>query len=49
MKSVGPGGGSGFILKNCREQLVRPVYDLMKCLLSTGKVPKEWKRAKIKK
>ncbi len=46
-KVTWPNGVSGFILKECRKQLIEPVYDIIKCSLSTGRVPKEWKRAGI--
>ncbi len=36
-KAIGPDGVSGFILKDCRNQLVRLVYDIIKCSISTGK------------
>ncbi len=44
-KATEPDGVSSFILKECRKQLIEPVYDIIKCSLSTGRVPKEWKRA----
>ena len=46
-KAVGPDGISGQILKECKNQLIDPIYDLIKCSVQTGKVPKEWKRADI--
>ncbi len=46
-KAMGPDGISGFILKECRKQLMEPVFDIINCSLKTGRVPKEWKRAKI--
>ncbi len=46
-KAIGPDGVSGFILKECRNQLVEPAYDIIKCSVSTGKVPKEWRRAEV--
>ncbi len=35
-KAIGPDGVSGFILKECRNQLVGPIYDIIKCSVSTG-------------
>ncbi len=46
-KAIGPDGVSGLILKECRNQLVGPIYDIIKCSVSTGKVPREWKRAEV--
>ena len=46
-KALDPDGVSGFILKECRNQLVVPIYDIIKCSIVTGKVPREWKRADI--
>ena len=46
-KANGPDKVSGHILKECRHQLIKPVHDIIKCSLETGKVPKEWKRADI--
>ncbi len=46
-KATGPDGVSGFILKECRKQLIEPLFDIIKCSLSTGRVPKEWKREDI--
>ena len=46
-KAVGPDGVSGYILKECRNELVRPIYDIIKCSITTGTVPKEWRRAEV--
>ncbi len=44
-KATGPDSVSGFILKECRKQFTEPVYVTIKCSLSTGRMPEEWKRA----
>ena len=46
-KAIGPDGVSGHIIKECREQLIEPIYDIIKCSIETGEVPTEWKRADI--
>ena len=46
-KAMGPDGVSGWILKECREQLMEPIWDIVNSSLKEGKVPKEWKRANI--
>ena len=34
-------------MKDSRQEMVEPIYDIIKFSLKTGKVPKEWKRADI--
>ena len=46
-KAMGPDGVSGCILKACREELVEPIYDIIKYSLASGTVPVEWKRAEV--
>ena len=46
-KAMGPDGVSGWILKECKEQLVEPIWDIINSSLKEGKVPREWKRANI--
>ena len=46
-KAMGPDGVNGWILKECREQLEEPIWDIITSSLKEGKVPKEWKRANI--
>ena len=46
-KATGPDEVSGKILKECRNELINPVYDIIKCSVESGKVPVEWKRAEI--
>ena len=40
-------GVSNWTLKECREELVEPVWDVINTSLMEGTVPKEWKRANI--
>ena len=47
-KAIGPDGVSGYILKECRQEMGVPIHDIIECSIKTGKVPKEWKRADIK-
>ena len=46
-KIIGPGGVSGYILKQCRQEMAEPIHDIIECSLKTRKVPKEWKRVAI--
>lgn len=46
-KAVGPDGIAGMILKECKDQLLLPVYNIIVSSLTEGKVPSEWKRAHI--
>lgn len=46
-KAMGPDGVSGWVLKECREQLTDPVWELVNSSIKEGKVPQEWKRANI--
>ena len=46
-KSMGPDGISGRVLKECKQQIIEPIFDIVKSSIETGKVPQEWKRADI--
>ena len=46
-KAIGPGGVSGYILKECRQKMGEPIHDIMECSIKTEKVLKEWRRADI--
>lgn len=46
-KAMGPDGVSGWVLKECAEELLKPIYEIVKCSLDSGKVPTDWKRANI--
>ena len=46
-KAVGPDNVSGWVLKKCADELVKPIYDIMKDSLETGQLPKYCKRANI--
>ncbi|MPC50209.1 LINE-1 reverse transcriptase [Portunus trituberculatus] len=46
-KSIGPDGVSGRMLKECQEQLLEPILDIMKTPITIGQVPGEWKRADV--
>uniref|UniRef100_A0A0P4VWZ9 Reverse transcriptase domain-containing protein n=1 Tax=Scylla olivacea TaxID=85551 RepID=A0A0P4VWZ9_SCYOL len=46
-KAMGPDHINGWILKECREQMEEPIWDIINSLLREGKVPREWKRANI--
>ena len=46
-KAIGPDGVSGYILKECRQEMAEPIHDIIECSIETGKVLKEWRRADI--
>ena len=46
-KAAGPDGIPTTVLKKCAEQLTKPLTALFKRSLQEGKLPKEWKSAKI--
>ena len=46
-KAMGPDEVSGKILKECKEELVRPIHDIIKCSIESGEVPAEWKKAEV--
>ena len=46
-KAMGPDGVSGRVIKECQEQLLDPILDLIRTSINTGQVPVEWKRADV--
>ena len=46
-KAPGPDGLSTIVLKNCATQLVSPLCILYQKTLDTGRLPQDWKQAKI--
>ena len=46
-KAMGPDEVSNWMLRECKEQLVEPIWDVINSSLREGKVPREWKRANI--
>ena len=40
-KAIEPDGVSGYILKECRQEMAEPIHDIIKYSIKTGKVPKE--------
>lgn len=46
-KVMGPDGVSGWVLKECRDQLLEPIWNVVNSSLKEARVPKEWKRANI--
>ncbi len=46
-KAIGPDEVSGHILKNRRQQIIDPVYDIIKCSVESGNLPQQWKRADV--
>ena len=46
-KAMGPDGVNGWILKECADQLVKPIYEMVMHSLISGELPIEWKSANI--
>ena len=44
-KAMGPDGVSNWTLRECKDQLVEPIWDVINSSLKEGIVPREWKRA----
>ena len=38
-KVIGPDGVSGYILKECRQEMAGPIHNIIECSIKTGKVP----------
>ena len=46
-KAIGPDEVSGYILKECRQEIAELIHDIIECSIKTGKIPQDWKRADI--
>ena len=46
-KAMGPDGVSGWVLKEYKEQLLEPIWEIITSSINEGKVPIEWKRANV--
>jgi len=46
-KATGPDEVSGWVLKECREYLTKPLHHIISSSINSGEVPLEWKRANI--
>lgn len=46
-KAIGPDDISGWVVKECANELVEPLYEIFKFSLEIGKLPDDWKRANI--
>ena len=46
-KAMGPDGVSGWILRECKDQLVQPIWEVITSSIEDERVPQEWKRADI--
>ncbi|MPC33546.1 hypothetical protein E2C01_026901 [Portunus trituberculatus] len=44
---MGPDGVSGWVLIECKEQLLDPIWEMITSSLNEGRVPLEWMRAKV--
>ena len=43
-KAIEPNEVSGYILKECRQEIIELIHDIIERSLRTGKVSKEWKK-----
>ncbi|MPC48860.1 hypothetical protein E2C01_042646 [Portunus trituberculatus] len=46
-KVMGPDGVSGWALKECKDQLLEPIWEIVTSSLKEGRVPMEWKRTNL--
>ena len=46
-KAMGPDGVSGWTLKECKEYLIQPIWEVITSSIEEGRVTQEWKRANI--
>ena len=46
-KAMGPDGVACWMLRECKDQLLEPIWEIINSSLEEGRVPKEWKRANI--
>ena len=44
---MGPDGVACWMLRECKDQLLEPIWEIINSSLEEGRVPKEWKRANI--
>ena len=44
-KAMGPDGG--WTLKECKDQLIQPIWEVITSSIEEGRVPQEWKRANL--
>ncbi|MPC51156.1 hypothetical protein E2C01_044996 [Portunus trituberculatus] len=44
---MGPDGVSGWALKECKDELLEPIWEVVTSSLKEGRVPLEWMRANI--
>ena len=47
-KAIGPKEVSAYILKECKQEMAQPIYDIIKCSLKIRIVLKVWKKPAIK-
>ena len=47
MKAMGLDRVSGQILRECKDQLIQPIWEVITSSTEEGRVPQEWKRANI--
>ena len=46
-KAMGPDGVPGWILRECKDQLIQPIWEVITISIEERRIPQEWKRANI--
>ena len=46
-ESKGKDGVSGWTLRECKDQLIQPIWEVITSSIEEGRVPQEWKKANI--
>ena len=46
-KAMGPDGVSRWTLKECKDYLIKPIWEVITSSIEEGRVPQEWKRANL--
>ena len=46
-KAMGPNGVSGRPQRECKDQLIQPIWEVITSSIEEGKVQQEWKRANM--
>ena len=44
---MGPDGVSGWTLRECKDQVIQPIWEVITSSIEEGRVSEEWKRVKI--
>ena len=44
-KAIGPDGVSGYILKECKQEMAEPIHDIIEYSIKTGKSPQRMEKS----